>query len=72
MKILDVMWFSGRSHVGVVRVEDEWDGIKYYVGAPPFVMSEDEDKEWIASWGSSFPKSVGDHLFGVDLGVGEK
>jgi hypothetical protein len=68
MKILDVMWFCGRSTVGIVRVEDEWDGIKYYIGSPPFSeyspSSEDEDKNWIASWGSSFPTKMGDILFG--------
>ena len=70
MKILDVLWFSGRSTVGIVRVEDEWDGIKYYIGSPPFSEyspnSEDTDREWIADWGSSFPREVGDILFGVD------
>ena len=69
MKILDVMWFSGRSTVGIVRIEDEWDGIKYYIGSPPFSEyspnSEEEDMNWIAAWGSRFPKEVGDRLFGV-------
>jgi hypothetical protein len=70
MKIHDVLWFCGRSNVGIVRVEDEWDGIKYYIGAPPYIEhspnSEDYDREWIADWGSTFPKEVGDILFGED------
>jgi hypothetical protein len=68
--ILDVMWFCGRSNVGIVRVKDEWDGIKYYIGSPPFMEyaphNEDADKIWIAEWGSTFPRDVGDVLFGVD------
>lgn len=70
MKILDVMWFSGRHGlVGVVRVDDDYDGIKYYVGACPGEAAghnEEEDKQWIASWGSRFPKHVGDVLFKVE------
>lgn len=69
MKILDVLWFCGSSNVGIVRVEDEYDGIKYYIGSPPFSEcspnSEEDDSNWIADWGSSFPKHAGDVLFGV-------
>lgn len=69
MKILDVMWFCGRSNVGIVRVEDEYDGIRYYIGSPPMrehsPNGEEDDKVWIASWGSSFPRGAGDRLFGV-------
>lgn len=64
MKILDVRWFCGRSNVGIVRVEDEFDGIKYYIGACKG-MDEDMDKQWIADWGSTFPQDAGDILFGV-------
>ena len=62
--ILDVMWFCGRSNVGIVRVKDEWEGIKYYIGSP---RGEDEeaDTQFIADWGSTFPKHAGDSLFGV-------
>lgn len=69
MKILDVLWFCGRTNVGIVRVEDEYDGIKYYIASPPDVgtmrSSEEEDIQFIADWGSSFPKAAGDVLFGV-------
>ena len=69
MDVLDVLWFCGRSNVGIVRVEDRWDGIKYYIGSPPFsevsAMSVENDKRWIADWGSTFPKAGGDILFGV-------
>lgn len=66
--IIDVMWYCGRSNVGIVQVKDEWEGIKYYIGSPPGMEwgnSEDQDKMWIASWGSTFPKDAGDKLFGV-------
>ena len=69
MKILDVLWFCGRTNVGIVRVEDEYDGIKYYIGSPPDAgtmrSSEEEDIQFIADWGSTFPKHAGDVLFGV-------
>lgn len=67
MKILDVMWFSGRSTVGIVQVEDEWDGIKYFIGSPPMFetapFNENADTQWIADWGARFPKSIGDQMF---------
>lgn len=69
MKILDVMWFCGSSNVGIVRVESEFADIKYYIGSPPLdftrMNTEAEDIQWIANWGSTFPKDVGDSLFGV-------
>ena len=67
--MIEVLWFCGRSNVGIVKVIDEWDGVKYYIGSPPFMEyaphNEDADKQWIADWGSTFPKNVGDILFGV-------
>jgi hypothetical protein len=64
MKILDVMWFcSGHGNAGIVRVDTEIDGIRYYLGACKGV-NEQDDKEWIAAWGSTFPKEAGDVLFG--------
>jgi hypothetical protein len=62
MEILDVMWFCGRTNVGIVKVNDEYDGIKYYIGS---VMGfrEEDDKKFIAEWGSTFPKDAGDLLF---------
>ena len=65
MKILAVQWFCGRSNVGIVQVQDPWDGIKYYIGSPPRCKDEAADTQWIADWGSSFPINVGDQLFGV-------
>lgn len=64
MKILDVRWFNGRSCVGVVRIEDPYDGIKYYIGTCAG-MEEEIDMEYIAAWGARFPNNVGDILFGV-------
>jgi hypothetical protein len=68
-KILDVYWFCGRSNVGIVRVEDECDGIRYYIGSPPMSEfspnKEEDDRLWIAAWGSSFPTQAGNKLFGV-------
>lgn len=64
MKILDVRWFSGTSCVGVVRVEDPYEGIKYYISTATG-MDEKIDMEHIAAWGATFPNEVGDMLFGV-------
>lgn len=65
MQVLDAIWFSGTSTVGLVQVLDEYDGIKYYIGIATG-MDEEVDKEHISAWGASFPKNVGDILFGAD------
>ena len=62
MKILDVMWFCGRSNVGIVRVEDEYDGIKYYIGLG-FGENKTADEQYIADWGSTFPNEAAERLF---------
>jgi hypothetical protein len=68
--VMKVMWFSGRSCVGIVRVLSEYDGIQYYIGSPPFSEfspnREEDDIQWIADWGARFPKEVGDVLFDGD------
>ena len=65
MKILDVKWFCGSTNVGVVQVMTEYSSVQYYIGS--FVAStEQEDAEFIAAWGSSFPLDVGDLLFGYN------
>lgn len=62
MKILDVKWFND---IGIVRVEDEYEGIKYYIGCVPSDFMEEESKQHIADWGNRFPVDAGDVLFGV-------
>ena len=62
MQILDVMWFCGRTNVGIVQVNDEYDGIKYYI-ASMLGYDEEIDKQFIADWGSTFPKEAGEALF---------
>jgi hypothetical protein len=64
MKILDVKWFCGRTNVGIARVEDEYDGIKYYIAGIEG-YDEADDAQFIADYGSTFPKEAGDVLFGV-------
>lgn len=64
MKILDVVWFCGTTNVGIARVLTEYEGIKYYISA--FNPSLEElDAQFIADWGSTFPKDAGDVLFGI-------
>lgn len=59
-----VRWFNGRGCVGVVRVEDPYDGPKYYIGVGQG-FDEQQDIEHIAAWGSRFPNDAGDVLFGI-------
>ena len=67
MKILGVRWFNG---CGIVRVEDQYEGIKYYIKAIPFedhfdFSTEEQDKMFVAEGGLTFPNDAGDVLFGV-------
>lgn len=65
MSIVDTKWFCGRTNVGIVMVDDPFDGVRYYISAfSP--TSEQKDSEFIAAYGSSFPREVGDVLFGGD------
>jgi hypothetical protein len=61
MKFLDVRWFND---IGIVQVEDEYEGIKYYIKYS-VGESEEEDRQHIMDWGYHFPKNAGDVLFGV-------
>lgn len=63
MKILDVYWFADG---GIVRVETEYEGIKYYIkGFTQIGADENADAQHIADWGNTFPSDVGDILFGI-------
>lgn len=55
----DTMWFN---LVGIVKVKDQYDGVKYYIKEVSG-LDEYQDAQNIANWGSSFPKDVGDLLF---------
>ena len=61
MKILDVKWFNS---IGIVRVEDDFLGIVYYIGYAD-TGTEESDKQHIADWGNRFPIDAGDVLFGI-------
>lgn len=69
MKILETYWFNGG---GIVRVLDDYEGIKYYIRGTAgddqdtrIAASEKDDAQYIADWGSTFPKAAGDALFGM-------
>ena len=64
MKVLDVRWFCGASNIAVVRVETEYEGIKYFIGTFTY-QDEEQSKQHIAENGSTFPTNVGDLLFGI-------
>ena len=61
-KVIGVMWFTA---CGIVRVKTEFGFIKYYIRGVRDWSDEQADAEFIANWGSSFPKEAGDALFGV-------
>ena len=65
MKLLDILWFSGRTLVGIARTEDEWEGIKYYISSVDNPSTPEIDAQFVADWGSTFPKEAGNVLFGV-------
>lgn len=58
-------WFTSSMSVGIVQVEDEYEGLLYYIG-PSNANDEIKDVEWIASWGAKFPSKAGNVLFGVN------
>lgn len=60
MKILGVRWFN--STIGVLKVDIEYEGIKYLIGAGKG-LSEDDDIQHIADWGATFPAEAGQVLF---------
>jgi hypothetical protein len=65
MKVLNTRWFTNSvGCIGIVKVETDYDGIKYYIGG---VAGNDEatDAQYVADWGSTFPENAGDVLFGV-------
>ncbi len=61
-KILDVRWFKGV--IGIVRVQTEDEGIKYFIGIGEGLTVE-YDAEQIAYWGTTFPSNAGDSLFEI-------
>ena len=56
------MWFN---KVGIVRVETDYEGIKYFIKDVDG-LNEEVDTWKTADWGNTFPKVAGDALFGVN------
>lgn len=66
MDIIDAKWFGGGTgYIGIIRVYDEYEGIKYYIGSG-YGLDAEDDKKYIAKWGSTFNKESGNVLFGQD------
>ncbi len=64
MKILETYWFMGG---GIVRVLTDENEIKYYIrGIAEMSNDADEDRQYIADWGNTFPNAAGDALFGMN------
>ena len=65
MKVLDAVWYcAAHGNVGILRVEDPYEGVKYYIGQCSGDSAE-YDTQHILDWGSTFPTPAGDKLFGV-------
>jgi len=64
MKILDSYWFNpmGSAIIGIVKVETEYDGIKYYIGTASG-RDTDDDARHIAERGAKFPTETAETLF---------
>lgn len=62
--IKEVRWFSGRDTIGVVLIRNESIGYsKAYIGTGRGI-SESQDVEDIASYGTKIPQSMAESLFG--------
>jgi hypothetical protein len=64
MNILDSTWFTpmGGAIIGVVMVEDDIDGVQYFIG-PALGRDQTVDEQWIAERGARFPALAGMALF---------
>jgi hypothetical protein len=64
MNILDSTWFTpmGGAVIGVVMVEDDIDGVQYFIG-PALGQDQTVDEQWIAERGARFPALAGMALF---------
>jgi hypothetical protein len=58
-----VRWFNSvDTCIGIVKVETQYDGIQYFIGACSGQDAE-ADSRWIADWGGRFPVVAGKVLF---------
>jgi len=64
MKILDSIWFTqmGGKLIGIVKVDVEYEGIKYYIGTCDGVDKKIDEKH-ITETGAKFPKEAAEVLF---------
>lgn len=62
---LEARWFANSTGcTGIVKSTIDDQPHRYFIGAG-YGLSEHEDIERIADWGSSFPTEIGDQLFAV-------
>jgi hypothetical protein len=59
---MNITHYFFNNEVGIVRVEDKYDGIKYYSGMS-VMLTPESDARRIADWGNTFPKVAGEALF---------
>lgn len=62
-EVIDWMWFtSSKGLVGIVKMNDEHEGIVYRIGVVDGFM-EKMDVMQVVAWGAKFPKAAGLALF---------
>lgn len=62
-EVLDWTWFNtNKGTVGIVKMQDEHNGIIYRIGAVDGFM-EKMDVLQLVAWGAKFPKAAGDAIF---------
>jgi hypothetical protein len=64
-KVTNSYWFNSNGRtIGIIEVETEYDGLKYYIGIPKREGGSQKDDELeISEWGSMFPKAAAQTLF---------
>ena len=60
--VLESMWFG---QTGIVKVQTEYDGVKFYIGTG-FGRDQKEDEQYIAAWGKPVYPNAMQHFLQVD------
>jgi len=62
LKVVDVIWITGRETIGLIACESEYDGMKYYIAAVPGNNLE-QDIEYIKDWGTKVSPDIFERFF---------
>jgi hypothetical protein len=62
LKVVDVIWITGRETIGLIACESEYDGMKYYM-APVTGDDLEQDIEYIKEWGTKVDPDIFERFF---------